>query len=79
MDFTAAIQRPPRGSHDGRVATEAAGGVAWRAMWAIVTLAGLALVAYMVSTEGEPGALPLALILVGTIGFAATWRNRRGV
>jgi hypothetical protein len=30
---------------------------------------GLALLAYMIPVEGEPGALPLGLVLFGTIGF----------
>ena len=31
---------------------------------------GLALVAMMITTEGELGALPLGLILLGAIGYA---------
>ena len=30
---------------------------------------GLTLLAYMIPVEGEPGALPLGLVLFGTIGF----------
>lgn len=33
---------------------------------------GLALLAMMVLTEGEPGALPLALTLIGVVGYAVT-------
>ena len=40
---------------------------------------GLALVAMMVTTEGEPGALPLGLLLLGVVGWASGhWRGRRG-
>ena len=39
---------------------------------------GLLLVAFMVTTEGEPGALPLGLVLAGSIWLAlARWRARR--
>lgn len=39
---------------------------------------GLALVGFMVRTESEPGALPLALVLVGAAGTAtALLRSRR--
>ena len=39
---------------------------------------GLALLAMMIATEGEPGALPLALILFGAIGYASSrMRERR--
>ena len=33
---------------------------------------GLALLAYMIPVEGEPGALPLGLVLFGTIGFVVS-------
>jgi hypothetical protein len=40
---------------------------------------GLALLAYMIPVEGEPGALPLGLVLFGTIGFIVSrLRARRG-
>ena len=40
---------------------------------------GLALLARMVVTEGEPGALPLLLVLCGGAGLVhASWRARRG-
>lgn len=32
---------------------------------------GLALLVMMIATEGEPGALPLALTLLGAIGYAS--------
>lgn len=39
---------------------------------------GLALLAMMVTTEGEPGALPLGLVLAGVAGYATAWlRGRR--
>ncbi len=34
----------------------------------VVLVIGVALVAMMVVTEGEPGALPLALVLLGLVG-----------
>ncbi|GAB6194709.1 hypothetical protein [Lysobacter xanthus] len=40
---------------------------------------GLLLLGYMVTVEGEPGALPLGLVLVGGLTYAvATVRERRG-
>ena len=50
----------------------------WRAVSASVLLAGLMLVALMIATEGELGALPLALVSAGALGFAASWRKPRG-
>lgn len=41
-----------------------------------VAALGLGLVAMMVTTEGEPGALPLALLLSGAVGYV-TGRIRR--
>ena len=42
-----------------------------------VAALGLALLVMMVTTEGEPGALPLAMVLLGTMGYgAAKWRSR---
>ena len=45
-----------------------------RAVWVTLSLAvlliGTALVGFMVYTEGEPGALPLAMVLVGAVGAA---------
>ena len=47
--------------------------------WSIgVGLVGLALVAMMVTTEGELGALPLGLVVLGIVGVASgAWRERR--
>ena len=36
---------------------------------AIIGAIGLALLVMMITTEGEPGALPLGLILIGAIGY----------
>lgn len=44
---------------------------------AVIGGIGLVLLVLMVTTEGEPGALPLALLLVGTVGYATgRWRER---
>ena len=45
-----------------------------RIIAAVLLVLGLALVAMMVTTEGEPGALPLALVLLGGSGL---WIFRR--
>jgi hypothetical protein len=37
---------------------------------------GLVLLVFMVTVESEPGALPLALVLLGSIGLFATGRKR---
>lgn len=43
----------------------------------VVAALGLALLAMMVTTEGEPGALPLGFVVLGAIGYgAARWRAR---
>ena len=43
-----------------------------------VAALGLVLLVMMVATEGEPGALPLGLVLLGAIGYGgARWRDRR--
>ena len=39
---------------------------------------GLVLLVLMVTTEGEPGALPLGLLLLGTLGYVGgRWRERQ--
>lgn len=44
----------------------------------VVAALGLALQVMMVTTEGEPGALPLGLLLAGVAGYATAWlRGRR--
>ncbi|WP_164540385.1 hypothetical protein [Streptomyces abyssomicinicus] len=42
-----------------------------------ITVTGLALMAFMIVVEGEPGALPLALIALGA-GWFGLARVRRG-
>jgi hypothetical protein len=43
----------------------------------VIGIVGLALVAMMVVVEDEPGALPLALLLIGVIGYiTGRWRER---
>lgn len=44
----------------------------WKTVSLATALIGLCLVGYMVVVEGEPGALPLALVLAGTIGVVAS-------
>jgi preprotein translocase subunit Sss1 len=43
---------------------------AQRSVSALIGAIGLALVVMMITTEGEPGALPLGLILIGAVGYA---------
>lgn len=44
---------------------------------ATILVIGLALMAFMITTESEPGALPLALVLIGGIWlFTARKRAR---
>jgi len=38
---------------------------------------GLVLVVMMITTEGELGALPLGLILLGAIGYSTGWMRAR--
>jgi hypothetical protein len=46
---------------------------------AIIGTIGVALLAMMVYVEGEPGAIPLLLILVGAAGYvSARMRQRSG-
>ena len=40
-----------------------------RTLSAWIGALGLALVAMMITTEGELGALPLGFILIGTVGY----------
>ena len=40
---------------------------------------GLALVVMMITTEGELGALPLGLFLLGAIGYGAGWVRERSL
>lgn len=41
--------------------------------------AGLALVVMMIMQEGEPGALPLGLVLLGAIGYATGRMRQRAL
>ena len=44
----------------------------------VVGALGLALIIYMITAEGEPGALPLGLLLIATIGYGTgLLRERR--
>jgi hypothetical protein len=52
---------------------------AQKAVSATIGAIGLALMAYMISAENEPGLIPLALVLSGAIGYAtAVMRKRPG-
>jgi hypothetical protein len=44
---------------------------------ASIAAIGLALVAMMITMEGELGALPLGLILAGGVGYLAAWMRER--
>jgi LPXTG-motif cell wall-anchored protein len=44
---------------------------------ALVLGLGLVLLVFMVTVESEPGALPLGLVLLGSIGLFATRRKRQ--
>ena len=47
----------------------------------LIAIVGLLLMAFMIYTESEPGALPLALVLFGAGGYMVAWvrgRKRRG-
>jgi hypothetical protein len=48
-----------------------------RAISLILLAVGLVLLVFMVKVEGEPGALPLALMLAGTVGSLASCRKPR--
>lgn len=48
-----------------------------RIVSATIGLIGFTLVILMATTEGEPGALPLALVLTGAVGWSIGWRRRR--
>lgn len=44
---------------------------------AVIGAIGLALVAMMITMEGELGALPLGLLLIGVIGYLTGWMRER--
>jgi hypothetical protein len=48
-----------------------------RAFSASIVALGLALVVMMITREGELGALPLGLILIGGIGYLTAWMRER--
>ena len=48
-----------------------------RAVSLTILAVGALLAAFMIYTESEPGALPLALLLVGGIGCAVCWAKSR--
>lgn len=43
-----------------------------------VLVVGVALIAYMIVTEGELGALPLGVVLTGAVGYVVTALKSRG-
>ena len=43
----------------------------------VISALGLALVIMMITTEGELGALPLGLILLGVVGYVTGWARER--
>ena len=47
-----------------------------RRAWRVILVAGAMLVGLMVTTEGEPGALPLTMVLVGALGTALDREKR---
>ena len=48
-----------------------------KAVSAAIAGTGLALVIMMITMEGELGALPLGLILLGAVGYATGWMRQR--
>lgn len=48
-----------------------------KALSAVLAMIGLALVVMMIAMEGELGALPLGLILLGAIGYVTGWMRQR--
>ena len=50
---------------------------AQRTVSAWIAAIGVALVVMMITTEGELGALPLGLILLGAIGYVTGWMRGR--
>ena len=45
---------------------------------AVILLVGLVLLGYMVVVEGEPGALPLALVAIGAVWLGVARRRGGG-
>lgn len=50
----------------------------WKRVPLTLLAIGIVLVALMIRTESEPGALPLLLILLGATGYVTGWFKRRG-
>ena len=50
---------------------------AQRTLSAGIGVAGLALVVMMITMEGELGALPLGLTVIGAIGYVTGWMRER--
>ena len=48
-----------------------------KAVSAAIALIGLALVVMMITMEGELGALPLGLVLLGAVGYVTGWMRQR--
>ena len=46
-------------------------------MWATLTGLGVGLLVFMVTVENEPGAIPLALIVIGAIGYVTARRREK--
>ena len=58
-----AQERPPRDPH--------------ATLSALLLAVGLLLMAFMIVTEDEPGALPLGLVLIGAVWHVVARRRRR--
>ena len=50
-----------------------------KAVSAVIGAIGLALVVMMITTEGEMGALPLGLMLIGAVGYVTGRMRERSV
>jgi hypothetical protein len=48
-----------------------------KAAFLAVAALGLVLLVMMVIVEDEPGALPLALLLIGSVGYLYCWIRQR--
>ena len=50
-----------------------------KAVSAVIGAIGLALVVMMITTEGELGALPLGLVLIGAVGYVTGRMRERSI
>ena len=50
---------------------------AQRGVSVCIAAIGVALVIMMIATEGELGALPLGLVLIGAVGYSWAWMRQR--